>query len=209
MKENRDIYIMLPVQQDCNRLEAGIDEAGRGCFAGPVVAAAVILPVNFQHPLLNDSKQVSKVHRNLLRTLICEEAVAWAVAFVEPEEIDKTNILKATFRAMHEAISRLQVTPEKLLIDGNRFVAYPSIPHECIIKGDGTFAHIAAASILAKTFRDDYMIQIHDQYPQYGFHHHKGYGTAEHRMAIQKFGLTPIHRKSFNIIPAQMKISFK
>ena len=200
---------MLPVQQDCNRVEAGVDEAGRGCFAGPVVAAAVVLPLDFQHPLLNDSKQVSKEHRTLLRTIICEQAISWAVAFVEPEEIDKTNILKATFRAMHDAISRLQITPEKLLIDGNRFVAYPSIQHECIIKGDGTFGHIAAASILAKTFRDEYMIQLHDQYPQYGFHHHKGYGTAEHREAIQKFGLTPIHRKSFNIIPTQMKLGFE
>ena len=197
---------MLPVQQDCNRVEAGIDEAGRGCFAGPVVAAAVVLPLDFQHPLLNDSKQVSKEHRTLLRTIICEKAIAWAVAFVEPEEIDKTNILKATFRAMHDAISRLKVTPEKLLIDGNRFVPYPSIPHECIIKGDGTFAHIAAASILAKTFRDEYMIQLHDQYPQYGFHRHKGYGTAAHRAAIIQHGLTPIHRKSFNIIPSQIKL---
>lgn len=197
---------MLPVQQDCNKVEAGIDEAGRGCFAGPVVAAAVVLPLDFQHPLLNDSKQVSKEHRTLLRTIICEKAIAWAVAFVEPEEIDKTNILKATFRAMHDAISRLKVTPEKLLIDGNRFVAYPSIPHECIIKGDGTFAHIAAASILAKTFRDEYMIQLHDQYPQYGFHRHKGYGTAAHRAAIIQHGLTPIHRKSFNIIPSQIKL---
>lgn len=197
---------MLPVQQDCNRVEAGIDEAGRGCFAGPVVAAAVVLPLDFQHPLLNDSKQVSKEHRTLLRTIICDKAMAWAVAFVEPEEIDKTNILKATFRAMHDAISRLTVTPEKLLIDGNRFVPYPSIPHECIIKGDGTFAHIAAASILAKTFRDEYMIQLHDQYPQYGFDRHKGYGTAAHRAAIIQHGLTPIHRKSFNIIPSQMKL---
>lgn len=209
IRENQDIYPMLPVQQAFNRVEAGIDEAGRGCYAGPVVAAAVVLPLHFQHPLLNDSKQVSKKDRAFLRKLICEEAIAFSVAFVEPEVIDKINILKATFRAMHDAISHLQVTPDKLLIDGNRFPAYPCIPHECIIKGDGIFAHIAAASILAKTFRDEYMIQMHDQYPQYGFHLHKGYGTAAHREAIQKYGLTPLHRKSFNILPPQIKIRFK
>jgi ribonuclease HII len=197
---------MLPVQHHNNLLEAGIDEAGRGCYAGPVFAAAVILPADFYHPLLNDSKQVSKHNREVLREVICREALAWSVASVPPAEIDRINILQATYQAMHSAISQLYRRPEMLLIDGNRFAPYPSIPHLCMIKGDARFAHIAAASILAKTFRDAYMLELHQQYPNYAFDKNKGYGTATHRAAIELYGLTPHHRKSFNILPVQLKL---
>jgi ribonuclease HII len=187
-------------------LEAGIDEAGRGCYAGPVFAAAVILPADFYHPLLNDSKQVTKDNREVLREVICREALDWSVASVPPAEIDRINILQATYQAMHSAISQLNRRPEMLLIDGNRFAPYPSIPHLCMIKGDAKFAHIAAASILAKTFRDAYMLELHQQYPNYAFDKNKGYGTATHRAAIELYGLTPHHRKSFNILPVQLKL---
>ena len=197
---------MLPVQHQLKLLEAGIDEAGRGCYAGPVFAAAVILPKDFYHPLLNDSKQVTKANRALLREVICSDALAWSVAQVSPAEIDRINILQATYRAMHKAISGLTTQPEMLLIDGNRFRPYPSIPHICMIKGDGKLANIAAASILAKTFRDDYMLQLHAKYPIYAFDKNKGYGTATHRAAIEQKGLSPVHRKSFNILPVQMKL---
>lgn len=206
MGGNDDIYTMLPVQHHNNLLEAGIDEAGRGCYAGPVFAAAVILPADFYHPLLNDSKQVSKHNREVLREFICREALAWSVASVPPAEIDRINILQATYQAMHSAISQLNRRPEMLLIDGNRFAPYPSIPHLCMIKGDAKFAHIAAASILAKTFRDAYMLELHQQYPNYAFDKNKGYGTATHRAAIELYGLTPHHRKSFNILPVQLKL---
>ena len=197
---------MLPVQHQLKLLEAGIDEAGRGCYAGPVFAAAVILPKNFYHPLLNDSKQVNKANREILRKVICSDALAWSVAQVSPAEIDRINILQATYRAMHKAISGLTIQPEMLLIDGNRFRPYPSIPHVCMIKGDSKLANIAAASILAKTFRDDYMLQLHAKYPEYAFDKNKGYGTATHRAAIEQKGLSPVHRKSFNILPVQMKL---
>jgi len=197
---------MLPVQHQLKLLEAGLDEAGRGCYAGPVFAAAVILPNNFYHPLLNDSKQVTKANRELLREVICSDALAWSVAQVSPAEIDRINILQATYRAMHKAISGLTIQPEMLLIDGNRFRPYPSIPHVCMIKGDSRLANIAAASILAKTFRDDYMLQLHAKYPVYAFDKNKGYGTATHRAAIEQQGLSPVHRKSFNILPVQMKL---
>lgn len=197
---------MLPVQHQLKLLEAGIDEAGRGCYAGPVFAAAVILPKDFYHPLLNDSKQVTKANRELLREVICSDALAWSVAQVSPAEIDRINILQATYRAMHKAISGLTTQPEMLLIDGNRFRPYPSIPHVCMIKGDGKLANIAAASILAKTFRDDYMLQLHAKYPIYAFDKNKGYGTTTHRAAIEQKGLSPVHRKSFNILPVQMKL---
>jgi ribonuclease HII len=197
---------MLPVQHHNNLLEAGIDEAGRGCYAGPVFAAAVILPADFYHPLLNDSKQVTKDNREVLREVICREALDWSVASVPPAEIDRINILQATYQAMHSAISQLNRRPEMLLIDGNRFAPYPSIPHLCMIKGDAKFAHIAAASILAKTFRDAYMLELHQQYPNYAFDKNKGYGTATHRAAIELYGLTPHHRKSFNILPVQLKL---
>jgi ribonuclease HII len=197
---------MLPVQHQLKLLEAGIDEAGRGCYAGPVFAAAVILPRDFYHPLLNDSKQVNKANRELLRKVICSDALAWSVAQVSPTEIDRINILQATYRAMHKAISGLTIQPEMLLIDGNRFRPYPSIPHVCMVKGDSKLANIAAASILAKTFRDDYMLQLHAKYPEYAFDKNKGYGTATHRAAIEQQGLSPVHRKSFNILPVQMKL---
>ena len=197
---------MLSVQHQLKLLEAGLDEAGRGCYAGPVFAAAVILPNNFYHPLLNDSKQVNKANREILRKVICSDALAWSVAQVSPAEIDRINILQATYRAMHKAISGLTIQPEMLLIDGNRFRPYPSIPHVCMIKGDSKLANIAAASILAKTFRDDYMLQLHAIYPEYAFDKNKGYGTATHRAAIEQKGLSPVHRKSFNILPVQMKL---
>ena len=185
-----------------NLLEAGLDEAGRGCYAGPVFAAAVILPKDFHHPLLNDSKQLNEKQRDLLRPIIEKESIAFAVASVDNETIDKINILQASFTAMHLSINDLKIVPEFLLIDGNRFKAYPNIPHQCIIKGDGKYASIAAASILAKTYRDEFMQQIHAAFPQYGWDNNKGYGTAFHRNAIEQYGLCCHHRKSFNILPA-------
>jgi ribonuclease HII len=183
--------------------EAGCDEAGRGCFAGPVFAAAVILPKNFEHSLLNDSKKLSEKDRYYLRPVIEESAIAFAVASVSNEEIDRINILKASFKAMHLAIDQLKKIPGLLLIDGNRFIQYKKIPHRCIIKGDGIYASIAAASILAKTYRDDYMQQLHEQFPDYNWQNNKGYGTALHRKAIEEFGITPYHRKSFRLLPDQ------
>lgn len=177
--------------------EAGCDEAGRGCLAGPVFAAAVILPQDFYHPLLNDSKQLSEDARKSLRPLIEEHALAFAVASVDNEEIDKINILKASFKAMHLAIDQLSVRPELLLIDGNRFSPYLGIPHQCMIKGDGRFASIAAASILAKTYRDDYMEERHREFPHYGWHQNKGYPTPAHKRAIAQHGLCNLHRKTF------------
>lgn len=183
--------------------EAGCDEAGRGCFAGPVFAAAVILPADFYHPLLNDSKQVSAAHRHQLRQVIEQQALAWAVAQVSVQEIDRINILNASFTAMHRAIAQLAICPGLLLIDGNRFAQYPRIPHKTFVKGDARFASIAAASILAKTHRDAYMEQLHHRYPQYGWLQNKGYGTAAHRRAIAAYGLTEHHRRSFQLLPQQ------
>lgn len=187
-------------------LEAGCDEAGRGCYAGPVFAAAVILPKDFRNPLLNDSKQVTEKQRDVLRTIIEKEAISWAVASVSCEEIDHINILKASYKAMHLAITQLRTKPELLLIDGNRFIAYPQTPHQCIVKGDATYMHIAAASILAKTHRDEWMLQLHKEYPQYEWSKNKGYGTATHRKAIEEYGLCEHHRKSFNIQPKQLEL---
>lgn len=183
--------------------EAGCDEAGRGCYAGPVYAAAVILPKDFYHPLLNDSKQVKEKNRDRLRVIIEQEAIAFAVAKVEAAEIDRINILKASFKAMHMALDQLKQKPRLLLIDGNRFIKYGRIPHKCFVKGDGRFASIAAASILAKTYRDEYMLNLHKDFPQYNWERNKGYGTAEHRRAIEQFGLCVHHRMSFNIQPNQ------
>jgi ribonuclease HII len=180
-------------------IEAGCDEAGRGCLAGPVFAAAVILPSTFRHPLLNDSKQVQEADRLLLRSVIEEKAVAWAVAMVDHLEIDRINILKASFRAMHLAIDKLEVRPELLLIDGHLFAPYFGITHHCVVLGDATFASIAAASILAKTHRDDFMQKLHLDFPQYGWHDNKGYGTRYHRTQIAQHGLSPYHRKTFGI----------
>ena len=187
-------------------IEAGCDEAGRGCYAGPVYAAAVILPVDFFHPLLNDSKQLSEKQRDELRPFIEKEAIAFAVAAVDNEEIDQVNILKASFKAMHLAIDQLHKRPGLLLIDGNRFIPYQKIPHQCFVKGDGRFASIAAASILAKTYRDEYMYRIHEEFRQYGWNRNKGYGTAVHRKAIEEHGLCCFHRKSFRLLPAQKEL---
>ena len=192
---------MLAAYYHKTRIEAGCDEAGRGCYAGPVFAAAVILPKNFSHPFLNDSKLLSEKQRELLRPVIESEAIAFSVSSVDNEEIDRSNILKASFRAMHLAISSLAVSPEYLLIDGNRFTSYPRIPHRCFVKGDGRFASIAAASILAKTYRDQYMLNLHNEFPHYAWDQNKGYGTAVHRKAIESFGLCRYHRKSFAIDP--------
>ena len=192
---------MLSTYFHADKSESGVDEAGRGCYAGPVFAAAVILPKGFYHPLLNDSKKLSIKQRELLQPVIEKEAIAFAVAAVDHSEIDRINILQASFKAMHLAINQLIVTPQFLLIDGNRFKKYDGIEHQCIIKGDGKYASIAAASILAKTHRDAYMLELHRQFPQYGWDKNMGYGTAIHRNAIQQHGLTPYHRKSFNIVP--------
>ena len=189
-------------------LEAGCDEAGRGCYAGPVFAAAVILPKEFHHPLLNDSKQVNEVNRTTLRLIIEEQATAYAVAKVEVEEIDQINILKASFKAMHLAIDQLKQKPQLLLIDGNRFIKYKRTPHQTFVKGDGRFASIAAASILAKTYRDEYMLNLHEQFPHYNWKKNKGYGTEEHRKAIEVHGLCEHHRKSFNIDPLKIQELF-
>ena len=184
-----------------NEIEAGCDEAGRGCLAGPVFAAAVILPKGYKNQLLNDSKQISEKQRNKLRIIIEEEALAWAVAKVDAPEIDQINILNASFLAMHRAIDNLNNIPTSLLIDGNRFTPYANIPHHCIIKGDGKFMSIAAASILAKTHRDAYMYRLAKSHPHYGWLTNKGYPTKVHREAIAEHGITPYHRKSFRLLP--------
>ena len=180
-------------------LEAGCDEAGRGAYAGPVFAAAVILPKDFHHPLLNDSKKLTEKNRDLLRPIIEKEAICFGVEKVTNEEIDKINILQASFKAMHLSIDQLTISPELLLIDGNRFKKYKQIPHQCIVKGDGKYSAIAAASVLAKTYRDAYMEKIHTEYPVYNWQKNKGYGTALHRKAIETYGLCKYHRKSFDI----------
>jgi ribonuclease HII len=187
-------------------IEAGCDEAGRGCLAGPVFAAAVILPPKFYHPLLNDSKQVVEENRYKLRKVIEKKAIAFAVGMVDNDEIDSINILNASFKAMHIALEKLQQEPGLLLIDGNRFNRYKAIPHECIIQGDGKFSAIAAASILAKTYRDDYMRNLHLEFPNYSWHTNKGYATKEHCRAIEEFGLCRYHRKSFDIKAAQLEL---
>ena len=197
---------MLECFLDSKKIEAGCDEAGRGCYAGPVFAAAVILPTDFFHPLLNDSKQVKEKDRNLLRQFIENNAIAYAVGMVSNEEIDQINILRASFKAMHMAIDQLKIIPEFLLIDGNRFDKHPAIPHLCVIKGDGKYSAIAAASILAKTYRDEYMAQLDNEYPMYNWKKNKGYGTLDHRKAIEQYGLSPYHRKSFNILPNQITL---
>lgn len=192
---------MLKVSYQQELREAGCDEAGRGCYAGPVFAAAVILPPDFYHPLLNDSKQVSAADRYTLRGFIQENALDYAVGIVYEEEIDTLNILWAAVKAMHLAVAQLKQAPQLLLIDGNRFRKYESVPHKCIVKGDSLYASIAAASILAKTGRDDYMMRLHESFPQYQWNKNKGYGTAVHRKAIETHGLCIHHRKSFNIQP--------
>ena len=193
-------------------IEAGCDEAGRGCLAGDVYAAAVILPADFKNDLLNDSKQLNEAQRYQLRDIIEREAVAWAVGIVTAEEIDKINILRASILAMHRAVDALKVRPEHLLIDGNKFSPYPGITHNTVIKGDATFMSIAAASILAKTYRDDYMLRIAQEYPMYDWQSNKGYPTAKHRAAIREHGTTPYHRMTFNLLgeePKQLELKFE
>lgn len=181
-------------------VEAGCDEAGRGCLAGAVYAAAAILPEDYQNELLNDSKQLTEKQRYALREVIEKDALAWAVGIVSPEEIDKINILNASFLAMHRAVDQLKLRPQHLLIDGNRFKPYQDIPHTTVVKGDGKFLSIAAASVLAKTYRDDYMNGLHEEFPQYGWNSNKGYPTKKHRAAIAEYGTTPYHRLTFNLL---------
>jgi ribonuclease HII len=189
-----------------DQIEAGCDEAGRGCLAGPVVAAAVILPKNYSHELLNDSKQLTKEERQNLKETIKRDALAWAVAEVSNEEIDEINILNASFLAMHKALDKLNITPGLLLIDGNRFKPYREIQYECIIKGDGIYLSIAAASILAKTHRDELMQNLAVQFPGYSWETNVGYPTEEHRDGIRSLGITPYHRKSFQLLPSQLEL---
>jgi ribonuclease HII len=196
----------LKLSYTLDPFECGTDEAGRGCLAGPVTAAAVILPQGFKNKILNDSKQLSELKRNTLKPLIEQEAVAFAFAHVYPDKIDQINILNASILAMHKAITQLSLLPTFISVDGNRFKPFGSIPHQTIIKGDGKYLHIAAASILAKTNRDAYMCRIHEEFPMYNWKQNKGYPTAEHREAIKKYGITKYHRKSFRLLPQQFQL---
>jgi len=200
--------MLLPYLHN-NLIEAGCDEAGRGCLAGSVYAAAVILPQNYENAELNDSKQLTEKQRYALREMILRDALAWAVGVVTPLEIDEINILRASFLAMHRAIDQLKIRPQHLLIDGNRFIPYSGIPHTTIVKGDGKYLSIAAASILAKTYRDDYMNCLHEEYPIYDWKKNKGYPTVKHRAAIKKYGTTPYHRMTFNLLgDSQLELNF-
>jgi ribonuclease HII len=190
---------MLKTAHTETKIEAGLDEAGRGCLAGPVFAAAVILPKEFKHDDLNDSKQMNLENRNLLRKIIEQNALAYAVGMVSNEEIDEINILNASFLAMHRALDQLNVRPEFLLIDGNRFIPYQQIPHTCIVKGDSKYLSIAAASVLAKTYRDEYMEKLDAEYPEYDWQNNKGYPTPKHKKSISEYGISPYHRRSFNL----------
>ncbi|WP_026896988.1 ribonuclease HII [Daejeonella oryzae] len=187
-------------------IEAGCDEAGRGCLAGPVFAAAVILPSDFSHPILTDSKQLTEKERYSLRDFIEREALAFAVAQVDHEEIDRINILNASFLAMHKALEQLKLIPRFLIIDGNRFKSFQDIPHECIVQGDGKYYSIAAASILAKTYRDDYMCKISEEHPEYDWYRNKGYATLKHREAVINYGMSPYHRKTFRVTNPQLEL---
>ncbi len=207
MFENMKAMLLPYLHKDL--VEAGCDEAGRGCLAGAVYAAAVILPPDFRNELLNDSKKLTEKQRYALREVIEKEAIDWAVGVVSPEEIDRINILNASFLAMHRALDGLKVVPQYLLIDGNRFRKYRDIPHETIVKGDGKYMAIAAASVLAKTYRDDYMLDLHEKYPVYDWEHNKGYPTVKHRQAIKKYGTSPYHRMSFQLLgDGQLTLDF-
>ncbi|WP_325450579.1 ribonuclease HII [Gelidibacter sp.] len=197
---------MLKLSFTLDPFECGTDEAGRGCLAGPVTAAAVILPEKFENLMLNDSKLLSQAKRDFLKPIIEREAVSFAIAHVHPEEIDDINILNASILAMHKAIARLQTAPKFISVDGNRFKPFADVPHETIIKGDSKLLNIAAASILAKTSRDAYMCQIHEEFPMYNWKQNKGYPTKEHREAINKYGITPYHRKTFRLMPQQLHL---
>lgn len=192
-----------------NVVEVGTDEAGRGCLAGPVVAAAVILPKNLKHPFLNDSKQITEKKREELRIFIEEKALSFGVAFVYPKKIDEINILQSSILAMHKSIDKLKIEPEHIIVDGNKFNPYKNIPYKTIVKGDAKYMSIAAASILAKTYRDAYMQKIAKEYPKYYWQKNKGYPTKQHREAIREFGTTPYHRKSFKLLPEQLKLNFR
>ena len=197
---------MLKLNYSGHILEAGTDEAGRGCLCGPVVAAAVILPENFQHDLLNDSKQLSEKKRQELRPFIEEHALAYGVTFINQEEVDELNVLQASITGMQRSIEQLSPQPEFIIVDGNKFKPYRETPHQTIVKGDAKFMSIAAASILAKTYRDEYMEKIHKEFPKYNWKKNKGYPTKEHRNAIREFGITPYHRKTFKLLPEQFKL---
>ena len=197
---------MLTLQYKAGVIECGTDEAGRGCLAGPVTAAAVILPKDFSNTILNDSKKLSALKRNSLRHLIIDMATAFAVVHVDMEEIDDINILNASIIGMQRAVANLKMKPEHIAVDGNKFKPFQDIPHTCIIKGDGKYLNIAAASILAKTYRDEFMAKIHEEFPMYNWKQNKGYPTKEHREAIRKFGITKYHRKSFKLLPEQLKL---
>jgi ribonuclease HII len=203
---NQDILLSYFTK---DTLEAGCDEAGRGCLAGPVVAAAVILPPDFTHPILNDSKQINEKNRYILRTEIEQSALAFAIGIVDNKGIDESNILKASIMAMHKALDSLKIIPEYIIVDGNKFIKYKNIPHQCIVKGDSKYYSIAAASILAKTYRDDLMNELHQTYPQYNWKQNKGYPTKKHRQAIKEFGTTPYHRMSFRLLDEQLSLDFK
>ncbi len=197
---------MLLSCMDSGRIEAGCDEAGRGCLAGAVYAAAVVLPSDYRNDALNDSKQLTEAQRYRLREEIERDALAYAVGIVSAEEIDRINILRASFLAMHRAVEQLKLQPDFLLIDGNRFTPYSGIPHQCVVKGDGKYLSIAAASVLAKTYRDDYMLDLHREYPCYAWNRNKGYPTAAHRAAIEQFGPSPHHRMSFRLLNRQLDL---
>jgi ribonuclease HII len=207
MRPHKEHKMLLPYMTD-GAIEAGCDEAGRGCLAGPVYAAAVILPPDFHSAELNDSKQLTARQRYLLRPIIEQEAVTWAVGVVTAQEIDKINILNASILAMHRALDQLTTRPDHLIIDGNRFKPYGKIPYQCVVKGDGTYLSIAAASVLAKTYRDDYMCQIGEEYPAYNWKKNKGYPTRDHRAAIEQLGPCPYHRMTFTLLDPQLKFNF-
>lgn len=197
---------MLKKQHSKFQFECGTDESGRGCLAGPVTAAAVILPKSFRNKLINDSKKLTAISRYELRDLIEKKAICYSVHHIYMEEIDQINILNASILAMHHCIDKLETTPEFILVDGNRFHNYKQIPHECIVEGDGKYLNIAAASILAKTYRDELMTQMHEEFPMYNWKQNKGYGTKEHREAIKEYGITKYHRKSFKLFPEQLEL---
>ncbi|MBS9774900.1 MAG: ribonuclease HII [Tenacibaculum sp.] len=199
---------MLELNFSGFKLEAGTDEAGRGCLSGPVVASAVILPPNFHHELLNDSKQLSEKKRKELRPYIEEHSLAYAVTFIDNNEVDKLNVLQASITAMHRSIDKLQIKPEFIIVDGNKFKPYKDIPYKTIVKGDAKYMSIAAASILAKTYRDEYMEKIHNEFPNYLWKKNKGYPTKKHREAIREFGITKYHRKTFRLLPEQLSLNF-
>lgn len=197
---------MLKSSFSGSKIEAGCDEVGRGCLAGPVVAAAVILPLDYTHKLLTDSKKLSKTKRESIKEEILNDAIAYAISEIPNEEVDRINVLQASLLGMHKALDQLSVLPELVLVDGNKFIPYKDIPHQCIIKGDGKYMSIAAASILAKTYRDDLMEKLSNSHPEYGWERNVGYPTKEHRKAIEKYGITPYHRKSFKLLPQQIRL---